>query len=252
MRFMLPDLRVKMREGLDEIRSGSFAGEWAAEREAGCPTLNDLRQAARSLPLAQLERDLREALGDSGTSTVRSRVGRAASRPEPPRSGGRGLFAQGLAQGFARLRRRGKLSSQAADDDRCTQPLSPELVEPVLREFVAAAVGDKALQAFGQSKTLLTHYLLSDPALEFYLSFDHGTVTSALGPPPAQAQVRIQAAASVLDGMLTGRINAMRAAMSGRLTFSGDARLAMSVQRIQADLCRLYSQARQTVMDQND
>ena len=39
MRFILPELGVKMREGLEDIRSGRFAQEWAAEQEAGCPTL---------------------------------------------------------------------------------------------------------------------------------------------------------------------------------------------------------------------
>jgi ketol-acid reductoisomerase len=55
MRFMLPELRAKMREGLEEICSGRFARAWAAEQEAGCPTLEGLREAARSLPLYQLE-----------------------------------------------------------------------------------------------------------------------------------------------------------------------------------------------------
>jgi hypothetical protein len=51
--------------------------------------------------------------------------------------------------------------------------------------------------------------------------------------------------------MLTGRVNAMRAAMRGKLVFSGDARLAMGVQRIQADLSQLYISARQSVLEEN-
>jgi ketol-acid reductoisomerase len=62
LRFMLPELRTRMLEGLEEIRSGKFAQEWAAEKEAGCPTLKAVREAARSLPLYQLERELRRAL----------------------------------------------------------------------------------------------------------------------------------------------------------------------------------------------
>ena len=81
-------------------------------------------------------------------------------------------------------------------------------------------------------------------------SFDQGTVTASLGAPPIQAEVRIQAEASLLDGMLTGRVHAMRAAMSGKLVFSGDARLAMGIQRIQGDLSRLYTLSRQTVLAQ--
>ena len=64
MRFILPDLRTKMQEGLDEIRSGQFAQEWAAEQQAGTPTLNVLKEAARSLPLHRLEQELRQALTD--------------------------------------------------------------------------------------------------------------------------------------------------------------------------------------------
>jgi ketol-acid reductoisomerase len=63
MRFILPELRVRMREGLEEIRSGKFAREWTAEQEAGSPMLKMLQEAARSLPLHQVEQDVRRALG---------------------------------------------------------------------------------------------------------------------------------------------------------------------------------------------
>jgi ketol-acid reductoisomerase len=62
MRFVLPELWAKMQEGLEEIRSGKFAREWAAEQEAGCPKLKMLKEAARSLPLHQVEREVRRAL----------------------------------------------------------------------------------------------------------------------------------------------------------------------------------------------
>jgi ketol-acid reductoisomerase len=65
IRFIFPEIRARMREGLEEIRSGTFAQEWAAEQEAGCPTLDMLREAASSLPVRQLERELRDALSAS-------------------------------------------------------------------------------------------------------------------------------------------------------------------------------------------
>jgi len=58
MRFVDPGLRAKMRQGLEEIRSGAFAREWAAEQAAGCPTLKELQEMARSLPLHRLEQRL--------------------------------------------------------------------------------------------------------------------------------------------------------------------------------------------------
>ena len=62
LRFSLPELRDRMREGLDEIRSGAFAREWAAEKEAGYPMLQMLRRAARQLPLHRIEQDVRHAV----------------------------------------------------------------------------------------------------------------------------------------------------------------------------------------------
>jgi ketol-acid reductoisomerase len=62
MRYILPELRARMETGLEEIRSGAFAREWTAEQEAGIPTLQALREAARGLPLHQLEQELRQAM----------------------------------------------------------------------------------------------------------------------------------------------------------------------------------------------
>jgi putative sterol carrier protein len=81
--------------------------------------------------------------------------------------------------------------------------------------------------------------------LEFYMHFQDGRVAAELGPPPSPAEVRLETTAEVLDGMFTGRINAMRAAMTGRLSFGGDAKLAITLQQIQDDLRRLYTQARE-------
>jgi ketol-acid reductoisomerase len=67
MRFSLPELRERMKEGLDEIRSGAFAREWAAEQAAGYPMLEMLRSAARMLPLHETETQVRAAvLGPRG------------------------------------------------------------------------------------------------------------------------------------------------------------------------------------------
>ncbi|MEJ2209084.1 MAG: SCP2 sterol-binding domain-containing protein [Anaerolineae bacterium] len=58
------------------------------------------------------------------------------------------------------------------------------------------------------------------------------------------AEVVLETESEVLDGMLTGRLNAMRAFLGGKLAFEGEAKLAITVQQIQDDLKRLYTQAR--------
>jgi putative sterol carrier protein len=120
-------------------------------------------------------------------------------------------------------------------------------MESVLARFLADAAGDPALQEFSRGRRFTTHYVLSQPQLEFHMGFDDGSVSGGLGAPKARAEVRLETRMDVLDGMFTGRINAMRAAMTGRLSFGGEAKLAISIQQIQDDLQRLYRAARDQV-----
>jgi ketol-acid reductoisomerase len=243
MRFMLPELRIKMEQGLDEICSGKFAEEWAAEQEAGCPTLETLQQAAKDLPLRQVEQELRQALGGFpvvGQSYVREETDFASFN-----SSGRELAAPSTEEGrLARVwnRLRGESSAHTS-----ATSLPAARVEDVLRRFLALAERDPVLQEFGRERKMTTHYVLHEPELEFYMRFGTGELEASLGPPLSPAEVRLETKAEVLDGMFTGRTNAVRAAMTGKLSFGGEAKLAMSIQKIQDDLCRLYTSARQDV-----
>ncbi len=117
-------------------------------------------------------------------------------------------------------------------------------MESVLRAFVEKARSDPALIAYAAGRKVISHYTVSDLGLEFYVGFRQGVVEAGLGPPAEPAEVRMKASAETLDGILTGRISGNKAAMSGKLSFSGDVRLAMGMQRVQGDIIRLYSAAR--------
>jgi ketol-acid reductoisomerase len=255
MRFMLPELRTRMREGLEEIRSGQFAQEWAAEHAAGAPTLEALKEAARSLPLHRLEQELQQALKDvpgvqqaylhqePGTDQEPSPAQQVQSTALPP---GEGLLDRGLV-GLRRVMGRPGGTSETPPP---AGPLSETQMEEVLRRFLTHAASAPALQAFSQGRKMTTHYVLGDLGLEFYMHFDDGEVTAALGPPVSPAEVRLETESEVLDSMFTGRINAMRAFMTGKLSFSGEAKLAITIQQIQDDLCQLYTQAREAVVQE--
>ncbi len=118
-------------------------------------------------------------------------------------------------------------------------------VEQVLRLFCEKAREDAVLNAFAAKRRVITHYTLTDLGLEFYIGFREGRVVADVGSPPEPAEVRMKATAETLDGILSGRISGTKAAMSGKLAFSGDVRLAMGLQRIQGDLIRLYTAARE-------
>ena len=85
---------------------------------------------------------------------------------------------------------------------------------------------------------------MSDLGLEFFIGFRDGRVLAGRGAPSEPAQVRLKAKGETLDAILTGRLNGNKAAMTGKLSFSGDVRLAMGMQRVQKDFVRLYSAAR--------
>jgi ketol-acid reductoisomerase len=250
VRFSLPELRLKMMEGLEEIRSGQFAQEWAAEQAAGAPTLEAFRQAAQSLPLVQLEQELRGSLRDMPTAAQVQQMDRTFEPKERPPSpqdpqpaNRKGLLGRGLGWIERSL---GKPETNA-EGQPSADALSPPQMEETLRRFLDQAQLDPALQAFAQEREMTTHYVLRDSQLEFTMRFDNGQVLAYMGTPPSPAEVRLETDMAVLDGMFTGRINAMRAFMSGKLSFSGEARLAITIQQVQDELCRLYTQARSTV-----
>jgi sugar (pentulose or hexulose) kinase/phosphoglycerate dehydrogenase-like enzyme/ribulose-5-phosphate 4-epimerase/fuculose-1-phosphate aldolase/putative sterol carrier protein len=124
-------------------------------------------------------------------------------------------------------------------------------MQRILSTFVEGMTRDAALRAFAAGKDVTLHFTVSDLALAFYFRLRDGAVSGALGDPDV-ADVELKMRADVLDGMFTGRVNAMQAATSGRLSFSGDTVKAMTLQQIQSDLSRLYKAARDAVGDPGD
>jgi ribulose-5-phosphate 4-epimerase/fuculose-1-phosphate aldolase len=126
-----------------------------------------------------------------------------------------------------------------------TEHTTRNRVEEILRRFCEKAVADPALREFAARRRVMTRYTMTDLGLEFYIGFQDGQLVAGLGAPLIPAQVWMKATAEVLDGILTGRISGQKAAMSGKLSFSGDVWTAIGVQRIQGDLIRLYTAARE-------
>ncbi len=61
--FAEVDITSRMRELLDDIASGRFADEWDAERDAGYPVLEELRERHAGAAVAEFEAALRKQLG---------------------------------------------------------------------------------------------------------------------------------------------------------------------------------------------
>jgi autoinducer 2 (AI-2) kinase len=122
----------------------------------------------------------------------------------------------------------------------------------ILANFVRRIAAPGGLERFAAGRDVTLHFALTDLREGFWFRLRDGRATAALGAPDAPADVQLKLAAEVFDGMFTGRANPMQAAMEGRLSFAGDTAKAMSLQEFQADLSRLYQEARAEVGDPGD
>jgi autoinducer 2 (AI-2) kinase len=117
----------------------------------------------------------------------------------------------------------------------------------ILTDFLGRVSQDGALQSFASGRNVTLRFTLPDLALHFYVRLRDGTTQGALGDPDGRPDVELKMRGEIFDGMLTGSLNPMQAATSGRLSFSGDTVKAMTLQQIQPDLSRLYGAARDAV-----
>ncbi|MCJ7624091.1 MAG: class II aldolase/adducin family protein, partial [Anaerolineaceae bacterium] len=122
----------------------------------------------------------------------------------------------------------------------------------ILQNFTEKLKTDPQLTESSQGKDVILHFTAKDIDQTFYISFVDGTVDAGLGEPPVEPNVNLKMSADILDGMFTGRINANRAAMTGKLSFSGDTRKAMSLQRFMKGISRMYQEARDEIGDPGD
>ncbi len=122
----------------------------------------------------------------------------------------------------------------------------------ILQDFTSRIVADKEMIAFAKGKNVIFSFTVKDINQAFYLSFVGGRVEAGLNNPPREPDVKLKMSADVLDGMFTGRINATKAATSGKLSFSGDTGKAMAFIRIQGNMNRLYTESRKKIGDPGD
>jgi autoinducer 2 (AI-2) kinase len=191
----------------------------------------------RKEPSADVRARLARSAGPAVTDIQRDRRRRAEAAPRPARAA--------AAPG-------GEEAARAAGGAQVEK--IREAMEKIVAAFVGGVADDAALARFAESAPNVTlHFTLSDLGTHFHLGFREGRAFGALGAPAEDADtVRLKLSADLFDGMLTGRRNAMQAAMQGELSFSGDTAKAMTLQQINADLSRLYRAARDRVGDPGD
>jgi L-ribulose-5-phosphate 4-epimerase len=136
-------------------------------------------------------------------------------------------------------------------EDMESNPAREKMFE-ILKEFTTRIATDKEMVGFAKGKNVIFSFTIKDLDRSFFMSFVDGKVEAGLGDPPREPDVKLKMVADILDGMFTGRVNATKAATSGKLSFSGDTGKAMSFIRIQGKMGKLYTAAREKVGDPGD
>ncbi len=126
-------------------------------------------------------------------------------------------------------------------------PSAVAAMQGVLEAFVLAFAADDGMRHAAEGRDVTLRFTLTDAALAFYLRLRGGEASAGLGAPDSEPEVELEMAARVLDGMLSGRVNAMQAATAGEISFAGDAAKAMTIQELQEDLERVYLASRARV-----
>lgn len=122
----------------------------------------------------------------------------------------------------------------------------------ILKEFTTNITADREMIKFSQGRNVVFSFPIKDINQTIFMAFIDGKVSAGLEAPPHDPDVKVTMDADTLDGIFTGRVNATKAATSGKMTFSGNTGKAMTFIHIQSILSRLYSEVRQKIGDPGD
>ena len=143
------------------------------------------------------------------------------------------------------------------EDDKAADlsAVAADLREGMSRQLEAwgrAVSASEELAAEAENNQVTMQFELRDLALTFYLQLADDGASAGLGAIAGGADVRLSMGAAIFDGMFGGELNAMEAAMDGRLSFTGDAGKAMTLQHLEPLLAATYKAAREEAGDLGD
>ena len=116
--------------------------------------------------------------------------------------------------------------------------------ERTLARLAQLLSSDEKIRAGSAGVEFSAMFEVTDLGVKLYLGFTGKEVVAKVGEPPAPPTVELGMESGTFDAMFTGEIDAMSAAMSGDMSFSGDAGPAMALQDLMDEFIRCYKQAK--------
>jgi sugar (pentulose or hexulose) kinase/phosphoglycerate dehydrogenase-like enzyme/ribulose-5-phosphate 4-epimerase/fuculose-1-phosphate aldolase/putative sterol carrier protein len=124
------------------------------------------------------------------------------------------------------------------------------LYTQVIEKFLANLSADPATADFAQGKNVVFRYMLKELDLVYYMSFVDGVATAGLGEPPSDPDIKLKMACQVFTDIVTNKLGVTKAAMTGKLSYSGDTSKALAIQKLNMEPA--YQKAISEVGDPGD
>jgi 3-oxoacyl-(acyl-carrier-protein) synthase/acyl carrier protein len=115
-----------------------------------------------------------------------------------------------------------------------------ESIRDVLAVMFEMFPGDEVLAQVAKGLDFALMFTLPDVGISFHLKFENDSISAYFVEPNAEANVKFQMTADVLDGIFLQRLNVMGAAFAGQIVFQGDVEKAILLQGFLGDFARLY------------
>ena len=116
-------------------------------------------------------------------------------------------------------------------------------LEDILNEFLPLCEEDAAMKEFAQKRKMSVQYVIPDAQIQFFINFEDGAVSCGGGKPPTPAHFTITMSKETFKDSMNNRIDAVSAALSGKIKFKGDRIKAMALQNTRKDMARLWAEA---------
>ena len=116
------------------------------------------------------------------------------------------------------------------------------MLEEAIKQFLMLCQQDPVLVEFAQKRSISTQFVIPDRNLEFTLAFGDGEVKTHQGAPEQPVDFTVKMDEKTFTLVMTGKMDATTAAMSGRIQYKGNISKGMLLQRLIKDMIRLYIQ----------
>jgi len=118
----------------------------------------------------------------------------------------------------------------------------------LIAEFCRNIASNEEVKKKTSGKEISFQITFKDNEESCYLAFNKGEIDAGLGTyGDAGAEVNLRMPIEVFDGMMIGTINGANAAMTGKMSFTGNVRKAMSMQSILKLMMSSYQEAQAKV-----